>query len=237
MRLRCRTAFGLLLVGLAVTCAAPRPAAADPIVQAFTRADITPNDLIDWGQFGANGTAVTGPAAGTSTGGLGFTIDEADHNLLRIDQGAGWDGNFAPGDRLMTSQAFVAVPMILSFSSPVNGAAFQIQRDAHVPFTASLDVFAGPNATGTLLASFTRAGVSNGNADNSAIVLGGFDSGGGNTIGSLRFTTSPSDGQSDFAINQVSLHTAAVPEPSTLALTGLGMLGMAAWLRRRKKRG
>jgi hypothetical protein len=28
---------------------------------------------------------------------------------------------------------------------------------------------------------------------------------------------------------------AAVPEPGTLALTGLGMLGMAAWLRRRRK--
>jgi hypothetical protein len=29
--------------------------------------------------------------------------------------------------------------------------------------------------------------------------------------------------------------TAAVPEPSTLALTGLGMLGLAGWLRKRKK--
>ena len=34
---------------------------------------------------------------------------------------------------------------------------------------------------------------------------------------------------------RVTVGTAAVPEPSTLALTGLGMLGMAAWLRRRKK--
>jgi hypothetical protein len=31
--------------------------------------------------------------------------------------------------------------------------------------------------------------------------------------------------------------TAAVPEPSTLALTGLGMLGIFGWLRRRKKSG
>src|SRR5262245_22723600 len=30
---------------------------------------------------------------------------------------------------------------------------------------------------------------------------------------------------------------AAVPEPGTLALTGLGMLGMGVWLRRRKKSG
>jgi hypothetical protein len=43
------------------------------------------------------------------------------------------------------------------------------------------------------------------------------------TIGLVnRFTTSPA---------------AAVPEPGTLALTGLGMLGLGVWLRRRKKSG
>jgi hypothetical protein len=38
----------------------------------------------------------------------------------------------------------------------------------------------------------------------------------------------------DFAF---TLSGQAVPEPSTLALTGLGMLGMGVWLRRRKQSG
>jgi PEP-CTERM motif len=39
-----------------------------------------------------------------------------------------------------------------------------------------------------------------------------------------------------FGPNFQFINPAAVPEPGTLALTGLGMLGLGVWLRRRKKR-
>src|SRR5262245_38505808 len=40
-----------------------------------------------------------------------------------------------------------------------------------------------------------------------------------------------------FTLRQTpSIQQEPVPEPGTLALTGLGMLGMGVWLKRRKKR-
>ena len=69
-------------------------------------------------------------------------------------------------------------------------------------------------------------------------VLAGYDNNGAGTIGRIRFTdTAGPGGPDNFGINQLSLAagTAAVPEPSTLTHTGLRMLGLAAWLRKRKK--
>jgi hypothetical protein len=110
------------------------------IIQALTRAAISPNDLISWGQFGAPVSAVPNPSNGTSTGGLAFTVSQAGAGALTLRQQsvAGWAGNFALGDFVLYTNGQLG-PISIDFATPVNGAALQIQLGpSPAPSTCSL---------------------------------------------------------------------------------------------------
>ena len=212
-----------------------RPANAS-IVQAFTRLQINPNATVDWGQLGGNGAAVPNPIPVVSVPAtVGMTVSgSGGGNMQRLDEGAGWNGIFTGGDRLLFS-AGATQPIILDFASPINGVAFQIQENFFGNYLATLDVYAADDTT--LLASFNVNGNNTGGSTGLAPVIGAYDNTGAALIGSVRWRTNQvGNGTAGVSVNQVSLNTTGVPEPGVLSLLGGAGVAISAFFLRRRKR-
>jgi len=192
--------------------------------------NITPNGQIDWGVLGVAFTPVAQPFTTPVPGipGLSITASKPSNPFERRDQSTGgWAGNFGPGDRLLWNQG-VGTPMTFVFSTPVTGVGFQIQQDIYGPFTATISAFDSAN---NLLGTFTEAGNSTANGDNTAIFIGVLDNTGAHSIAKITVSTT----LESFAINGPRVEY-AVPEPATLTLFGIGgvVLGGLGWMRRRR---
>ncbi len=189
------------------------------------------NDYVDWGTLGPSYTVVNNPFTISSNGGLGMTVSKpTSGSFERRDQGGGWWGNFAPGDHVLWTRDEVG-PLVIVFDSPVLGAGAQIQRDAYGNFTGAISAY---DAGNNLLGSFSLAGVSSGNGDNSAIFLGVLDTSA--TIKKLVFDVDNTT--QDFGINRLDLVVPqggpVIPEPGTMVLMSIG--GLAIGLGRRFRR-
>ncbi len=225
---------GLVAIAACLTTGSARAG----LILVTTRAGLGGTDTIDWGQLGGTGTGITNPVLVTSTGGVPATVSQATTGAERVNQGNGWSGNFAPGDRVYwTTGNGGAGPVTLNFGTRnFSGVGAQIEADFFGPFTARLEAF---NASGASLGFVTESGVSNSNNDNSAIFLGVLST--GNDIAKVVFSlTAAASSPTDFALNDVSLAPApapvpSTPEPSSLDLLALGGVALAGW-RRWKKR-
>jgi hypothetical protein len=136
------------------------------------RPDLGANDGVDWGVLGPEETMVPNPFGVVSIGGAALTVSEAPGPFLRLDEGTSWWGNFALGDHLLYTDTIFGGghgPIAIHFAAPVRGAGAQIQSDYYGDFVARISAY---DAGGNLLGSFTEAGTSNGNEDNSAIFIG-----------------------------------------------------------------
>ena len=170
------------------------------------------NDYIDWAQLGPTTTVLPNTVTvQTGVFGHSLTLSSAD-SLERLDQGNGWAGNFANGAAFIWTGAN---QMTLNFGStnPLFIFETQIQADYYGPFTATIEAY---DINGTLLHSFSENGVSNGNGDNSAILIGLADS--LKEMTNIRLIVTGTDPHpADFAINRVDLlecNTSPVPLPA-----------------------
>lgn len=226
--------ISFLLTISAMTLGSAAILSADVVVGTTNRTGY--NDSVNWGQLGLCNQTVASTFSATSSGGLTVTGSEASgHVEGDVQRNAdssggcsynGWFGNFAPGDNLIFTGFTGLGPLTLGFSTGVSGAGLQIMRNAFGAFTATIDAYNGA----TLLGSFSEGGTSAFTADNSAIFIGINDLSGPNITSIVINTDS-----SDFAVNQLSLLTNAVPEPSSIGMALLLGLGVLTAAHRRRK--
>jgi hypothetical protein len=231
MAIRAGYAFSALLLFAILLASSARAAP----VEIDSRAALGGNDFVDWGTLGPVGTSPASFFTWTSNSGLDGTVATVGGaQIFRVDQGNGWSGNFAPGDKLL--YAVPTTTVLISFSTPVRGVGAQLQSDMLGGFTITLDALDTGNH---LLASFTTTGNSTIDADNSAIFLGLLDD--APTIARIGYVLNfgLNSNVSGFALNRLDMVTASsslepVPEPGTLGLlaTSLTVFGFAGWLRR-----
>lgn len=184
-----------------------------------------PIDTVDWGTVAdETGSSVPSPYVRTSTPSSITTtaiIATGTSNFLIEVEGSFWDGNFSPGDVLLWT-SFNSSPMALTFSIPIQGIGFQIQRADSGPFTASLTAFGAGNVSfGTVTVNGTS---SVGGGDNTAPFIGVYS----NLADIVSISLAVNGVSTDFAINQATLLTSlnSIPEPGTFAMSGIGFLAL-----------
>jgi len=206
------------------------------------------NDYYDWGTLGL-GTTVNNSSTVTSNLGKSATIQASASGTFQILKqsltpntltGTGWNGNFTPGDNLLSTNS-TGGPITITFTNPVHGALTQIQRNAFGDFTANLTAY---DVSNNSLGTFNLAGLSTSNADNSAIFIGVKDSTA--SIAKLTFSVT---GNEYFSINRFYVNTnggnvnttsinseiVAVPwETDALpVVTSTILFGLGLWLKRK----
>ena len=222
----------LLAFGLAGTSA---HAATSSLVT--SESGITADGLIDWGALGPEPNTVSQPftIAVPNVSGLSVTVSQSAGNFQRVDQSSLWLGNFAAGEKLLSTSVIGGIgatgPVSFVFNSPVQGVGAQIQALAYGSFTASIEAFNSSNAS---LGSFMLAGNSTAAANDSAIFIGILS----NALDISRVVFGVPDATAfvqDFAINGPRIQVTPVPEPETYAMlmASLGLLGFIAHRRRK----
>jgi hypothetical protein len=159
-------ALGTLAVGaIMIGSVVPANAATNNYVNS-SRSNIKTNFTIP--QLGPDGTTVPSPFPLIGDDGLTATgsFSGGGNGMVR-QEGVDWTGNFALGDSLLWTNG--QGPITFSLTSGVAVFGTQFQTDFNGTFIASIAVY---DSNGDLMASFSEAGVSNGNEDNSAIFLG-----------------------------------------------------------------
>lgn len=179
------------------------------------------SNLLQWSQFGANGTTLGQTFSGSSTGATAVSVSLSGPNsVLAVVCPAGscsWSGpGMTAGDTLLwTSNGNNGGngPLTLSFNHAQSTVGALIQADGSSQFTAMIQAFNGS----TSLGSFTATSDSKG----TAVYLGINDQSGAN-ITSVTFSLASAMGATtDFAIDTVSLNASlgAAPPPLTPAPT------------------
>jgi hypothetical protein len=208
---RNRTKWAMILAAAVMTAGSLQ--AAGTIKPYTNKAAFATDDVVDW--FGLTSLAggdkcVSINSSFTNlTSGLGkvVTSGKATNGALRrCNEGISFFGNFAGGDRLLTTDVNKAGPIVITFTNgPVYGAGLQIEAIDVVAYTGQLKAFdAANNLLGTVTVTGTHTSVLP--ADNSAPFIGIRS-----TVKEIARIELDTPGVTGFAVN--ALQVALTPNP------------------------
>jgi hypothetical protein len=205
-----------------------------------SRAALGGNDVLDWATVGQSLFILDDPFDITTTGGLLATVRGSGFGFVRD----GFAGNFSPGDALLMTRGgdfcgnCGVQRMSIEFAAGISAFGAQIQDIGYdSPFLGMISVF---DSLDNLLESYSVPGFSLSIADNSAPFVGVSRS----TADIKRIEFGTNSGR-PFVVNRADLlggrspptepPVTSVPEPSSLAVFGLGfaLLGLTFVGRRR----
>jgi hypothetical protein len=188
------------------------------------------NANISIAALGSAGAVMLNPFTTTSSTGDNVTFTQFASTAQRVNQGAGWNGNFAAGDALLWTR--FGGPVTLNFSGlPLRTFGVRIQPDIFGQFTAFVSVL---NNVGTAVATFNFTGTSSNQGNGSALFIGIGSDDVLTDFSRVRIGIVSGGNLRNFAFNSPEFQV--VPEPSTYALAGTGMLVLAGLRRRRNGR-
>jgi hypothetical protein len=186
---------------------------------------------------GTDGTHLDSPIVLPAGGNVLTFSDNPAVGFLRADQGNTWTGAFADGTKLLwnidSTGSFYGGPDTITLANGVTEAGLQVQQDNAANTTFTAQVFNGATL-GLTITVTVPAGTVPGPGNLGFI---GFQATGGDVITKIVISSadaSSSTFNNDFAIGPVVFGTPSVqtPEPSSVALLGLGLAAAACGLRR-----
>jgi hypothetical protein len=230
-RTTCFGLISLLATGAGIALAS---APAQAITVVTNTSSYSAINAFNWDSIGPDGTSPGNPfTIDAVSNGLQANVEQFASNSTIARQSSSWDGNFTPGDFLLTTQGTNG-PITLTFSQPVAGVVTQIQSARIGAFQAKIEAFSTSNI---LLGSFLIDGISDNFANDSAIQIGVNDSSNSvkKIVLSVPLTSTGADDANNFAINTFEILSPTPPEaPAPLPLLGTG--AAVCWSRQLRRR-